>query len=1044
MNLPSELIDQFVKITNDKPETKKETTVYGTTVEHEGVTYVKLDGSELLTPVNSTADAKAGERVTVMIKNHTATITGNISSPAARSEDLKTVAGDTSDIGKKITEFEIAVGNKADVSELNASNARIDDLVSDNVTIKQNLASATADIDILQANEVTITQQMNANKANIENLQTTKLDATVADAKYATIENLNATNANVNNLEATYGDFADLTSDKLEALEAEISKLEAGDISVEQLKATFATIAQLEVERGRITDLEADVADIDTLIFGSATGSTIQTSFANAVITMLGNAQIKSAMIDSLVASKITSGDIITDKVRVKSEDGKLLISDQTIQVSDSTRVRVQIGKDAASDYSINIWDADGNLMFSKGGITDSAIKSAIIRNDMVSDTANIAAHKLDIDSLFEEINGSSKTIKSSRVYLDEQKQSLDVAFKEVTTDVDNLQSSVSSQGTEISAVQGQISSKIWQQDINTSIDSLEIGGRNLFAISHSEEGYLLVQGDALGPMNSVRKEHTSEFIPVIEGDNYIFQAWATIDDADTNDPCLWIAYDFFDSEKNPTTNRPAKRSTNTLTNGQCYDLYNILVPTGASYIRVSTRLYSDGLVKLEKGTKATDWTPAPEDVNGDITTLFTKYSSIEETVNSIATTVAEHTSEIDKKADSSTVTTINDKVSKLEQDVDGFKLTASDTYATKTELADYSTTSQMNAAIELSADNIKSSVSSTYATKETVNDIQIGGRNLCIESNYVSGYLAAAGTISAAGDGTNEQTTDFISVTPGETISVQYWVTLSDSSWYPWHAYQYYNSDKETVGNRYAQGYSYTEEYSHIQYILSVPDGATYIRLSMRMYDDGKMKLEKGNKATDWTPAVEDMATSDALETVQSSADLVEERVSISETLIEQLSDSLATLVTDSNGESLMTQVSGGWTFSTAEIQSTVDETSEKLNNLVNEVGDVDSTVSILQQAVDDLGVLNEYVKIRTYEGEPCIELGERDSDFKLLITNTKIMFMEGSDVPAYLNNQSLFIKKAVIEEELQQGEFLWQARSNGNLGLIWKGATS
>lgn len=95
-------------------------------------------------------------------------------------------------------------------------------------------------------------------------------------------------------------------------------------------------------------------------------------------------------------------------------------------------------------------------------------------------------------------------------------------------------------------------------------------------------------------------------------------------------------------------------------------------------------------------------------------------------------------------------------------------------------------------------------------------------------------------------------------------------------------------------------------------------------------------------------------------------------------------------------------------------------------------------------QHSIADLGIIGEYIKISTYEGEPCIELGETDSDFKLLITNTRIMFMEGSGVPAYINNQSLFIKKAVIEEELQQGQFVWKARANGNLGLVWKGAVS
>ena len=78
MGLSSDLISQFVKATNDKEEVKKESILYGTTVEHEGTTYVKIDGSDLLTPIATTADTLPGERVTVMIKNHAATVTGNL------------------------------------------------------------------------------------------------------------------------------------------------------------------------------------------------------------------------------------------------------------------------------------------------------------------------------------------------------------------------------------------------------------------------------------------------------------------------------------------------------------------------------------------------------------------------------------------------------------------------------------------------------------------------------------------------------------------------------------------------------------------------------------------------------------------------------------------------------------------------------------------------------------------------------------------------------------------------------------------------------
>lgn len=91
-------------------------------------------------------------------------------------------------------------------------------------------------------------------------------------------------------------------------------------------------------------------------------------------------------------------------------------------------------------------------------------------------------------------------------------------------------------------------------------------------------------------------------------------------------------------------------------------------------------------------------------------------------------------------------------------------------------------------------------------------------------------------------------------------------------------------------------------------------------------------------------------------------------------------------------------------------------------------------------QRSIADLGALGEYVKIGVYEDEPCLELGEADSDFKLIITNTRIMFMDGTTMPAYINNESLHINKAEIEDELRFGRFKWKIRDNGNMGLVWE----
>lgn len=88
MSLSTDLISQFAKVTNDNSKREKGTAIaYATVVSRGDTMYVKLDGSDVLTPVSSTVSIRDGERVTVMIKNHIATITGNITSPAANSED---------------------------------------------------------------------------------------------------------------------------------------------------------------------------------------------------------------------------------------------------------------------------------------------------------------------------------------------------------------------------------------------------------------------------------------------------------------------------------------------------------------------------------------------------------------------------------------------------------------------------------------------------------------------------------------------------------------------------------------------------------------------------------------------------------------------------------------------------------------------------------------------------------------------------------------------------------------------------------------------
>ena len=83
----SNLAKEFAKIV--KPEEKSaDVTLYGTTIISNGQLCVQLDGSDEITPAESTIEVAGGQRVAVLIKNHKAVITGSTTERAASSEDV--------------------------------------------------------------------------------------------------------------------------------------------------------------------------------------------------------------------------------------------------------------------------------------------------------------------------------------------------------------------------------------------------------------------------------------------------------------------------------------------------------------------------------------------------------------------------------------------------------------------------------------------------------------------------------------------------------------------------------------------------------------------------------------------------------------------------------------------------------------------------------------------------------------------------------------------------------------------------------------------
>lgn len=258
MKLSKKLVSEFAKVTNNTEKPKNETTVYGVITKNGDSTYVQLDGSpdDVLTPVSTTTDTQDGDRVTVLIKNHTAIVTGNVTSPSARTNDVQDISNNVD---------AVAVDNKVITGKLTEAQADIETLKTDK----------------LSANEASLKYATIANltaaNADIENLKTNKLSANDADLKYATITNLTATNAEINNLEAKHGAFETATAKNFEAVDAKIDNLDVGDLSAKYANIDFSNIGKAAMEYlYSKSGLIENVTVGDETITGTLVGVTIK------------------------------------------------------------------------------------------------------------------------------------------------------------------------------------------------------------------------------------------------------------------------------------------------------------------------------------------------------------------------------------------------------------------------------------------------------------------------------------------------------------------------------------------------------------------------------------------------------------------------------------------------------------------------------------------------------------------------------------------------------------------------------------------------
>ncbi len=194
--------------------------------------------------------------------------------------------------------------------------------------------------------------------------------------------------------------------------------------------------------------------------------------------------------------------------------------------------------------------------------------------------------------------------------------------------------------------------------------------------------------------------------------------------------------------------------------------------------------------------------------------------------------------------------------------------------------------------------------------------------------------------------------------------------------------------------------------------------------------------KLEIGDKVSDYSLAPEDLISS--IEDVKNNVDKNYEQSVADLKVLQDRIDSI--VVTDESGSQVI-QTADGVRWNLTQMQQGINNALDSAATANENAGNAQTSADQLKDQVNDISQKTAYMEIVQQEdGNPCLELGSSDNDFKVRLTNTSLGFYQGTLRVAYISNQALYIETAIIKSSLQFGEtagFVWRLRENGNFGL-------
>lgn len=267
--------------------------------------------------------------------------------------------------------------------------------------------------------------------------QLTDLDSVVAST--ATIANLQAEDVSISGrLTAVTADIGTLNANVANFEEATVNRFNAVEGSIASLKSDYVDVAIADIDT-----LNSNYAAIQNLLAGNVTGEQAEFINLSSLNTTVDIGWFKDLMAQHITVNDLLAGAIYTNKHTVMSEDGAMTMNGSLLTFKDAGgNIRIQIGKDGQGNYNYYLVNDSGDIIWDAAGITADGVPDGLIVDDMIADSDGtyngISPSKLNIHLMVGALNEEGG-LKSSSIVLDDENQSLTVAFSNMKESINNL-----------------------------------------------------------------------------------------------------------------------------------------------------------------------------------------------------------------------------------------------------------------------------------------------------------------------------------------------------------------------------------------------------------------------------------------------------------------------------------------------------------------------------------------------------------------------------------------------------------------------------